>query len=79
MGRLYRKKRGKFAERERPRIEWEDHIGRKEECLQEEKGLGLNGRFIQQKRGNSAGKDRPRIEWEDYIGRKVECLEEGKG
>jgi hypothetical protein len=43
---LYRKKRGKFARNERLRIEWENYIGRKEECLQEEKGLGLNGRII---------------------------------
>ena len=46
MGGLYRKKRGRPAGRERPRIEWEDYIGRKEESLQEEKGLGLNGRII---------------------------------
>jgi hypothetical protein len=46
MGGLYRKKRGKFAGRESPRIEWENYIGRKEESLQKEKGLGLNGRII---------------------------------
>jgi len=34
------------AGRERPRIEWENYIRRKYECLQEEKGLGLNGRII---------------------------------
>ena len=44
MGGLYRKKRGMSAGREKPRIEWEDYIGRKEESLQEEKGLLLNGR-----------------------------------
>ena len=32
--------------RERPRIEWENYILRKEEGLQEEKDLGLNGRII---------------------------------
>jgi hypothetical protein len=46
MGGLYRKKRGKSAGRERRRIEWDDYIGRKEESLQKEKGLGLNGRII---------------------------------
>ena len=46
MGGLYRKKSGKSVGRERPRIEWENYIGRKEEDLQEEKGLGLNGRII---------------------------------
>jgi hypothetical protein len=46
MGGLYRKKKGKSAGRERPRIEWEEYIGRKEERLQQEKGLGLNGRII---------------------------------
>jgi hypothetical protein len=46
MGGLYRKKRGKSDGRERPRIEWEDYIGRKVECLQEGKGLGSNGRII---------------------------------
>jgi len=45
MGGLYRKKRGKFAGRERPSIEREDYIRRKEEGLQEEIGLGLNGRI----------------------------------
>ena len=46
MGGLYRKKRGKSAGRERPRIEWEDYMGRKKESLKEEKGLGLNVRII---------------------------------
>jgi len=46
MGGLHRKKRGKSAGRERPRIEWEDYIGKKKESLQEEKGLGLSGRII---------------------------------
>ena len=46
MGELYRKKRGKSAGKERPRIEWEDYLGRNEERLQEEKGLGLSGRII---------------------------------
>jgi len=45
MGGLYRKKRGMSAGRERPRIEWEDYKGRKEESLKEEKGLGLIGRI----------------------------------
>ena len=45
MGGLYREKKGKSAGRERPRIEWESYIRRKYECLQEEKGLGLNGRI----------------------------------
>jgi hypothetical protein len=36
--------------RERPRIEWENYILRKEESLQEEKGLGLNGRIIKKKK-----------------------------
>ena len=34
MGGLYRKKRGKSAGRERPRIKWDDYIGRKEENQQ---------------------------------------------
>jgi len=46
VGELYRKKRGKSAGKERPRIEWEYYLGRKEESLQEEKGLGLNERVI---------------------------------
>jgi len=46
MGGLYRKKRGKSAGRERPGIEWEDYIGRKEKSLREEKGIGMNGRII---------------------------------
>ena len=46
MGGLYKKKRGKSAGRERPSIELEDYIKRKEESLLEEKGLGLNGRII---------------------------------
>jgi hypothetical protein len=46
MGGLLKRKKGKSAGRERPRIEWEDYIGRKEECLQEEKGQGSNGRII---------------------------------
>ena len=46
MGGLHRKKKGKSAGREKPRIEWEDYIGREGESLQEEKGLGLNGRII---------------------------------
>jgi hypothetical protein len=46
MGGLYEKEICKSAGRERPRIEWEDYIGRKEECLQEEKGQGLNVRII---------------------------------
>ena len=40
------------AGRERPRIEWEDYIGRKEERLQEEKGLGLSGRIIYEEMRN---------------------------
>jgi hypothetical protein len=46
MGGIYRKKSAMSAGRERARIEWEDYIGRKEESLQEEKGLVLNGRII---------------------------------
>jgi len=46
MGGLYRKKRGRSAGRERPRIEWDDYIGRKEASLQDEKGLVLKGRII---------------------------------
>ena len=38
--------RGESAGRERPRIEWEDYIGRKEESLMEGKGLESNGRII---------------------------------
>ena len=46
MGGLLKRKKGKSAGRERHRNEWEDYIGRKEEGLQEEKDLGLNGRII---------------------------------
>jgi hypothetical protein len=46
MGGLYRKKRGKSAGKERPRIQSEDYTGRKGESLQDEKGLGLNGSVI---------------------------------
>ena len=46
MGGLYRKKSGMSGGRERLRIEWEDYIGRKLECLKEGKGLGSNGRNI---------------------------------
>ena len=50
MGRLYRKRRGKSAGRERVRIEWEDYIGRKEASLREEKGIVLNGRIIMEEK-----------------------------
>jgi len=46
MGGLYRKKSRMSAGRERPRIEWEDYIGRKVECLQEGKSQGSNGRIL---------------------------------
>jgi hypothetical protein len=62
MGGLYRKKKGKSACRERLRIEWEEYIGRKEESLQEEKDLGLNGRISKKKKGKSAGIERPRFD-----------------
>jgi len=52
MGGFYRKKSGMSAGRERPRIEWEDYIGRKVECLKEGKGQGSNGRIIEEEKWN---------------------------
>jgi len=46
LGGLNRKKRGKSAGREKPRIKREDYIGRRKEILKEEKSLGLNGKVI---------------------------------
>ena len=67
MGGLYRKKKGKSAGREKPRIEWVDYIGRKKESLQEEKGLGLNGKIIQEEERKVCRREKPSIEWVDYI------------